>query len=144
MKVVESETSAATFVDVPAELFTSPIYANVRRAYGKVADIVGLPPYTVIYGKKSAGAETFEQLREAALELAKDGMQISRFKGLGEMNDEQLWETTMNPRNRLADPGRGRGRVRGRPALLDADGRPGRAAAALHRAERADVRFLDV
>jgi DNA gyrase/topoisomerase IV subunit B len=44
--------------------------------------------------------ENFGQLREAALELAKEGIQVSRFKGLGEMNPEQLWETTMNAETR--------------------------------------------
>ena len=43
---------------------------------------------------------TFESLREAVLALAKDGIEISRFKGLGEMNPAQLWETTMDPRTR--------------------------------------------
>ena len=101
VKVIESETSAAKHVTVPFELLTSPIYANVRRAYGKLADVVGLPPFTVRHGKKSGVALTFEQLRGTALELAKEGIQVSRFKGLGEMNDTQLWETTMNPANRL-------------------------------------------
>ena len=58
VKVVESETSAATFVDVPDALFADPAYAALRRAYGKVADIVGLPPYTLAHGKKRAAAET--------------------------------------------------------------------------------------
>ena len=40
-------------------------------------------------------------LRTQVLDLAKEGIQISRFKGLGEMNSEELWETTMNPDNRM-------------------------------------------
>ena len=101
VKVIEVETSSASFVDVPAALLGDPAYAALRRAYGKAREVVGLPPFRISYGKKTATAATFSELRSAVLELAKDGMQISRFKGLGEMNPEQLWETTMDPANRM-------------------------------------------
>jgi DNA gyrase subunit B len=101
VKVVETETSSATHITVPAELLASPVYANLRRAYAKLIDIVGPPPFSLAAGKKKREAETFGALRHEALELAKEGLQLSRFKGLGEMNEEQLWETTMDPARRL-------------------------------------------
>ena len=99
VKVVETETSSATHITVPAALFASPIYAHLRKAYAKLLEIVGPPPFTLAVGKKRREAETFGSLRHEALDLAKEGLQLSRFKGLGEMNEEQLWETTMDPRS---------------------------------------------
>jgi DNA gyrase subunit B len=102
VKLIETETSAAQTVKVPAELLASPIYANVSRAHAKLADIAGRPPFTLRYGKHVEVAQTYEELRDLALDLTKrDGIGLSRFKGLGEMNAEQLWETTMDPSKRL-------------------------------------------
>ena len=101
VKVVERETGAAASVVVPSALLTSPIYANARKTYTRLVEIVGSPPFEIAFGKKTRHADTFGQLRSEALELAKEGIQVSRFKGLGEMDAEELADTTMNPANRM-------------------------------------------
>ncbi len=101
IKVIERETSAATHVVVPAELLASPVYANLRRTYARLVEIVGAPPFDLELGKKTRHAETFEELRDLALELGKEGIQVRRFKGLGEMDPEELAQTTMDPARRM-------------------------------------------
>jgi DNA gyrase subunit B len=101
VRVIETETSAAHLVSVPPALLASPVYERLRGTYARLVEVTGPPPFTLKYGKRSETALTFEQLRSFALDLAKEGLQLSRFKGLGEMNPEQLWDTTMDPARRL-------------------------------------------
>jgi DNA gyrase subunit B len=101
VRVVERETSAAQHVVVPAELLASPVYANLRKTHARLIEIVGAPPFTLALGKKTRRAEGFEELRDAALELGKEGIQVRRFKGLGEMDPEELAQTTMDPARRM-------------------------------------------
>jgi len=101
IKVIERETSAATHVVVPAELLASPVYANLRKTYARLVEIVGAPPFELELGKKTRHAVTFDELRDLALELGKEGLTVRRFKGLGEMDPEELAQTTMDPTRRM-------------------------------------------
>jgi len=101
VRVVERETSAATHVVVPAELLASPVYANLRKTHARLVEIAGPPPFKLELGKKTREAETFEGLRDETLDLAKEGIQMRRFKGLGEMDPEELAQTTMDPARRM-------------------------------------------
>jgi DNA gyrase subunit B len=101
IKIIERETSAASHITLPAELFASPVYAGLRKTYARLVEMVGAPPFKLALGKKQRTAQTYEQLRHEALDLAKEGINVGRFKGLGEMNPEELWATTMDPANRM-------------------------------------------
>jgi DNA gyrase subunit B len=85
---------------LPKALFESQPYKELVDAYSKVVGVMGTPPFTITLGEREAEAESFSELRREVLELARHGVTLSRFKGLGEMNAEQLRETTMDPETR--------------------------------------------
>ncbi len=82
------------------ELLNSPEYRELR-VKAELLRHFGHPPYYIIFKDgEELFFSNFIEIYDHILTLAKKGMVIQRYKGLGEMNPEQLWETTMNPTNR--------------------------------------------
>ncbi len=68
--------------------------------HAQLIELVGSPPFDIRLGDARESAATFDGLHEAVLAVAQKGIKLQRFKGLGEMNADQLGETTMSPTTR--------------------------------------------
>ena len=100
-RAIATRTGEARTVTIPMSLYESPELVSFRSARTRLREIMGEPPFTVTRGARRREAATYDALRVAIMDLAREGIALSRFKGLGEMNAEQLWETTMDPERRI-------------------------------------------
>jgi DNA gyrase subunit B len=81
------------------DYLTGPLFAKVNEAYEKLQEYPN-PPYIFKIGNEEIKIENKNNLVSTLFEKIKKGLTIQRYKGLGEMNPNQLWETTMDPMNR--------------------------------------------
>jgi DNA gyrase subunit B len=101
VRAVEQRTGLAQTHRLKPELFESAEYRNFARVHRQLVELAGTPPFRVSLGDaKAEDAPSFEALRGAVMTVAQRGVRLNRFKGLGEMNAEQLRETTMDPASR--------------------------------------------
>jgi len=99
-RLVERRTGLAANLRIPYAAVSGREFQALKRVHVRVSEMVGKPPFVLHLGNRKAEAQSYEELRVEIVELAKEGIQLQRFKGLGEMNPDQLWDTTMNPMTR--------------------------------------------
>jgi DNA gyrase subunit B len=82
------------------EAFSSVRFKNLTSIYSTIKHL-DCPPFIVEEKGEKSVIKTQAKLLDLILERGKKGLQLQRYKGLGEMNPEQLWETTMDPEKRV-------------------------------------------
>ena len=100
VRAVERKSNLARTHRLRRTIFEANEYRQLARVHGELVRMAGTPPFDIRLGDETDQALSFEDLRRKVMDVAAKGIKLQRFKGLGEMNSEQLRETTMDPTTR--------------------------------------------
>lgn len=100
VRSVERNTNLSRTHRLRRSMFEANEYRQLARVHAELIKLAGTPPFTVRLGDETDEALSFEELRRKVMSVAAKGVKLQRFKGLGEMNADQLRETTMDPETR--------------------------------------------
>ena len=100
VRTIESKTGLATTHYVRRSALEANEYRRLADVHRDLDALTGTPPFTVALGDNTTEAAGFDELHDEVLSLAQRGIDYYRFKGLGEMDADELRETTMDPATR--------------------------------------------
>ena len=100
IRTIEAKTGLATTHHVRRAALDAHEYRRLADVHRDLDALTGTPPFTVKLGENTRDAASFEDLHDEVLAIAQRGIDYYRFKGLGEMDAEELRETTMDPATR--------------------------------------------
>jgi len=100
IRTLEAKTGLASTHQVRHAALGASEYQRLADVHRDLDNLTGTPPFTIRLGETSSDAGSFEELHDEVLAIAQKGIDYYRFKGLGEMDAEELRETTMDPQTR--------------------------------------------
>lgn len=97
--IISTSDNDGEKLTVDYDFLTSHNYKELQK-HADILEIMGFPPYKIEMNNTAVEVEQLADIVEKIVQAGKRDLSVQRYKGLGEMNPDQLWETTMDPQRR--------------------------------------------